>query len=93
MEAISRVWPFRDVPSDAISIYCGPDVFLDDYQDVTHVERTLFVAYWLQAEILNGGLLQFFSNDTGVLAPEAAVACRTFGLPVLADFLELSAAS
>jgi hypothetical protein len=38
--------------------------------------------------VLNGGLLQFFSNDTGVLAPEAVDACRALSMPALAKATE-----
>jgi Domain of unknown function (DUF4375) len=84
MEDLSKIWPVSDVPSYAISIYEGPDTFLLEYEDAPEIERVLLSAYWLQAEVLNGGLAQFFSNDTGVLAPEAVEACRTLGLVELA---------
>jgi hypothetical protein len=50
----------------------------------------MFAAYWCQAEVLNGGLLQFYSNSTGVLAPEAVAAFDDLGLPVLAGLLRES---
>ncbi len=81
-------WPFSDVATDEISIYMGPEVFLEDFNAVTATEQVAFVCYWLQAEVLNGGLSQFFSNDTGVVAPEAVEACRKVGLPMLAARVE-----
>jgi hypothetical protein len=81
-------WPFSDIPSDAISIYEGPEVFLQNFEEADRKSQVAFAAYWLQSEVLNGGLGQFFSNDTGILAPEAAAACRTLGLPRLASELE-----
>ncbi len=36
---------------------------------------------------MNGGLGQFFSNSTGVLAPEAAEAFTIIGMPKCADAL------
>ena len=81
-------WPYSDVATDEISIYGGADAFLADFEAASRPEQVAFAAYWLQAEVLNGGLNQFFSNDTGVLAPEAADACRTVGLPKLAAKLE-----
>lgn len=88
MNTNQEFWPFRDSPSDAISIYEGPEVFLQEFAESEHKSQVAFAAYWLQAEVLNGGLRQFFSNDTGVLAPEAAAACRALGLPLLASKLE-----
>jgi hypothetical protein len=87
-----KYWPFSDVTHDLISIYDGPDVFLADFEAASKIERTLFAAYWCQAEVLNGGLLQFYANSTGVLAPEAAAAFDTLGLPNLAGLLRESSA-
>ena len=88
MEDLRNLWPFSDVPSDAISIYDGPEVFLHDFAQVSRAQQIAFAGFWFQAEVLNGGLEQFFSNDTGVLAPEAVAACRELGLPNLASRLE-----
>ena len=87
-----KYWPFSDVTHDLISIYDGPDVFLADLEAASKIERTLFAAYWCQAEVLNGGLLQFYANSTGVLAPEAAAAFDDLGLPNLAGLLRESSA-
>ncbi len=88
MTDFESIWPVSDVPSHDISIYDGPDVFLEDYSAASEAERVVCAAYWLQAEVLNGGLQQFFYNDTGVLAPEAVEAFRTLGLPKLAAGVE-----
>jgi hypothetical protein len=88
MEIVQELWPLSDAPSDEISIYDGPDKFLADFQSVSPLHQTIFAAYWLQAEVLNGGLKQFFSNDTGVLAPEAVSSCQTLGMPQLAKKIE-----
>jgi hypothetical protein len=81
-------WPFTDVPSDSISIYDGSETFLQDFENEDPKSQVAFAAYWLQSEVLNGGLNQFFANDTGILAPEAATACRALGLPILASKIE-----
>ena len=88
MEDPRKLWPFSDVPSEAISIYDGPVVFLQDFAQASRAQQIAFAGFWFQAEVLNGGLVQFFSNDTGVLAPEAVAACREVGLPTLASRLE-----
>jgi hypothetical protein len=88
MADLRAVWPVGHTPSDDISIYEGPQVFMANYAAARVKERTVFAAYWLQAEVLNGGLLQFFSNDTGVLAPEAVAACHAFSMPALAKATE-----
>jgi hypothetical protein len=47
----------------------------------------LFAAHWCQSEVRNGGLHQFFSNSTGVLAPEALKGFRAIGVSEWADIL------
>ncbi len=48
----------------------------------------LFAAQWCQSEVRNGGLHQFFSNSTGVLAPEALAGFSAIGLAEWAIILE-----
>jgi hypothetical protein len=88
MQSFNDIWPISDVPSDDISIYDGPEVFLADFGKASRAHQVVFAACWLQGEVLNGGLKQFFSNSTGVLAPEAVLACRTLGLTQLAQKCE-----
>jgi len=47
----------------------------------------LYAAHWCHAEVCNGGLHQFFSNTTGLLAPEAVAGFRAIGLPELAEIM------
>ena len=88
MEQFDSIWPTSDVPSRCISIYDGADVFLRDLSAAGPIHGTLFAAYWPQAEILNGGLSQFFGNSAGVLAPEAVEAYKILGMPLLAAALQ-----
>lgn len=69
---------------ESISIYDGPDVFLEQFAQAPVASRILFAAHWCQSEVRNGGLHQFFSNSTGVLAPEAILAFKEIGLLSLA---------
>jgi hypothetical protein len=52
------------------------------------VVGAVFAANFCQSEVCNGGLHQFFSNPTGVLAPEAVAAFRAMGLPEVAQVVE-----
>jgi len=88
MESFSEIWPISDGMSEYISIYDGPQVFLSDFAKASRPHQVVFAAGWFQAEVLNGGLTQFFANDTGVLAPESVEACRTVGMPRLAKKLD-----
>ena len=80
-------WRFVEPIWDTLSIYDGGDVFLREFNKATEKQKTLFAAHWAQAEIMNGGLGQFFSNSTGVLAPEAAKAFEAIGMPKCAEAL------
>src|SRR5262245_3040830 len=43
---------------------------------------------WCEAEVCYGGLHQFFTNATDVLAPEAARGFRAINLPAIAEIVE-----
>jgi Domain of unknown function (DUF4375) len=65
----------------------GPDEFLAKFAAVPPVVGNLYAAHWCQSEVCNGGLLQFFSNSTGLLAPEALNAFRVIGIDQWANIL------
>ena len=81
-------WPYTDAPPPSISIYDGVDRFLFDFGGSPREIQVAFVGFWLQAEYLNGGLCQFFANDTGVMAPEAVLVCRQLGVLDIAETVE-----
>ena len=80
-----QYWEFVEPVWDTISIYDGGDAFIEQYSKATEKQKVLFSAHWAQSEILNGGLGQFFSNPTGVLAPEAVEAFIKIGMPECAE--------
>jgi hypothetical protein len=47
----------------------------------------LYAAHWCQSEVRNGGFHQFFSNTTGLLAPEALDSFKAIGATVWAELL------
>jgi hypothetical protein len=73
---------------NAISIYDGPDTFLRQFSRVPEHAGHLFAVHWCISEVCNGGLHQFFSNSTGVLAPEAVAGFRAVGMPETAAIVE-----
>ena len=83
----SGYWKYVEPIWDSISIYDGDEVFLRAFNEVTEKQRVLFAAHWAQSEIMNGGLGQFFTNSTGVLAPEAVEAFNSLGMPKCASIL------
>lgn len=87
MKSGELYWSFVDKVWDDISIYDGPETFLSQFKSASEVHRNLFAAHWCQSEVRNGGLHQFFSNSTGVLAPEVAAAFTTLQMPGLSAVL------
>jgi hypothetical protein len=84
----NRYWSAVGPVWRSISIYGGPDLFLRQFGRVRREVGHLFAAHWCQSEVRNGGLHQFFSNSTGVLAPEALEGFRAIGLVEWATILE-----
>lgn len=86
----NKYWDFVEPVWDKISIYGDTETFLTQFSAATKKQQILFASHWTQSEIMNGGLAQFFSNDTGILAPEAATAFEVLGMPKCADILRQS---
>lgn len=74
-------WKLVEPIWDSVSIYEGGDTFLRQYGAAPEASRVLYAAHWTQSEVLNGGFGQYFSNSTGVLAPEAVDAFTALGMP------------
>jgi uncharacterized protein DUF4375 len=70
------------------NIHEGPEIFLSQFAALSEPERHLLATHWCDYEVCNGGLLQFFENSTGVLAPEAVDGYRALGLPEVAATVE-----
>jgi hypothetical protein len=81
-------WRLVDPYFQKVSIYDGPEVFLQDFQQIPLEAGHLLAVHWCQSEVCNGGFHQFFSNSTGVLAPEACAGFRAIGLPDLAEVVQ-----
>jgi hypothetical protein len=81
-------WDILEPFWELIDIYQGPERFLETYRSAPEIPRLLFAAHFCESEVSNGGLHQFFSNSTGVLAPEAAAAFRRIGFADAAGILE-----
>ena len=81
-------WKYVEPIWNSVSIYNDGKVFVEQFSKLTEKEKVLFSAHWAQSEILNGGLGQFFSNSTGVLAPEAVEAFIKLGMPTSAKAIK-----
>lgn len=80
-------WKYVEPIWDTVSIYDGSEAFLSEFNKATDKQKILYSSHWAQSEIMNGGLGQFFSNPTGVLAPEAVAAFKEIGMPNCAETL------
>jgi len=80
-------WDALEKMCDGVSIYDGPETYLEQFAKLPKHVGDLFAAHWVVSEVENGALPQFFSNSTGVLAPEAENALRRIGLSNAADAL------
>ena len=83
-----KYWQFVEPIWKAISIYRDAETFSRQFAAVTEKQRVLFASHLAQSEIMNGGLGQFFSNPTGISAPEAAAAFEQLGMPKCASILK-----
>ena len=54
--------------------------FLRQLRAVRPALEHLYAVHWCDAELCNGGFHQFYTNPTGVLAPEAADGFEAIGL-------------
>lgn len=82
-----RYWAYLEPVWSSISIYDGPAEFRRAFRRLRTEVGHLLAAHWCQSEVRNGGLHQFFSNSTGVLAPEALAGFRAIGLHEWAEIL------
>jgi hypothetical protein len=80
-QVVSRYW-------EQVDIYNGGDAFLRTFAGVPEPAGHLLALHWCQSEVCNGGLHQFFTNPTGVLAPEAAQGFRAINMSAIAEILE-----
>jgi Domain of unknown function (DUF4375) len=73
---------------ERVDIYSGGDAFLRTFANVPEPAGHLLALHWCQSEVCNGGFHQFFTNSTGVLAPEAAQGFRAINMSAIAEILE-----
>jgi hypothetical protein len=82
-----KYWKIIEPIWGDVSIYDSPKDFIDQYAQLNEKQKVLLASHWTQSEIMNGGLGQFFSNPTGILAPEAVWAFEQLRMPECASIL------
>ena len=75
-----------------VNISDSPENYLASIAGLPRSEVGLFAAHFCLAEIFNGGLLQFFWNGAGVLAPEAVEGFVMVGMTQMAALIREIAA-
>jgi hypothetical protein len=83
-----RYWSLVEPVWDEIEIYQGPEEFARTFAAVPRPAGLLYAAHFCQSEVCNGGFDQFFSNSTGVLAPEAVEGFKAIGQDFVAEILQ-----
>jgi Domain of unknown function (DUF4375) len=54
-----------------VNIYDTPREYLSGLRKHSEPVQHLLAVHWCMSEVMNGGLQQFFTNSTGIVAPEA----------------------
>ena len=72
----------------SVDIYGSANAFLRTFAQVPEPAGHLLAVRWCESEVCNGGFHQFFTNPTGVLAPEATRGFRAINLPAIAEIVE-----
>jgi len=72
----------------SVDIYGSANAFLSTFAQVPEPAGHLLAVRWCESEVCNGGFHQFFTNLTGVLAPEATRGLRAINLPTIAEIVE-----
>jgi Domain of unknown function (DUF4375) len=80
-------WSVVEPYWESVDVYAEPDDFVDTFGAVPRHAGLLLAAHWCQSEVRNGGFHQFFTNPTGVLAPEAYNGFVALGRSDLAELL------
>src|SRR5580704_9011076 len=83
-----QYWSMVEPVWDDIEIYQGPEEFVRTFAKVPRPAGLLFAAHFCESEVCNGGFDQFFSNSTGVLAPEAIEGFKAIGQNLVAVIIQ-----
>ncbi|HLH02368.1 MAG TPA: DUF4375 domain-containing protein [Bryobacteraceae bacterium] len=89
---IEGYWRLIEPVWEQIDIYSCADAFLQNYRAVRRGAGLVYAAHFAQYEICNGGFPQFFSNSTGVLAPEAKEGFQEIGMDKTAEIVSTAMA-
>jgi Domain of unknown function (DUF4375) len=66
-------------------------IAVEDYDDLSPLQRKMHLVFWYESEVQNGGHGQFFENRGGLRLRETVAALMELGLPCQAKVLSLAA--
>lgn len=90
-KSIESYWELIEPYYLTIDIYNGSQKYTESSAAVPRTVILLHAAHMCQSEIHNGGFLQLFWNNTGVLVPEGGEGFNTIGMPKTASLLQRAA--
>lgn len=88
---IESYWEILETSFEAIDTGDSPEAYAESIAKVPHPVVLLYATHICLAEVHNGGLLQFFWNSTGIVAPESIDGFLTLGMPKLASLVRQAA--
>ena len=80
-------WEVIEPLFTVITLDKGPDAFSKSASSIPRSSLLLFTAHMCVAEVHNGGVLQLFWNNAGIMVPEGIEGFQTMGMPLLAEIL------
>ncbi len=84
----TNYWDEIEEAFESVDIYETYDVFKEGAAKYPEWKIDILAVHWTMREVVNGGLKQYFSNSTGILAPEAVLGFQRIGRPELAAALQ-----
>ncbi len=98
MFAILKKDDFEDIPDDRIVEVVFDHLNLkvkDDYANEFQIvgswslgQQAIYQIWWMEAEVNNGGFIQFFDNSSGQFAPLLPDSLRLVGATQFADLMQ-----
>ncbi len=61
---------------------------IEDFDDLTEIQRNAFLLFWYDSEVHNGGHFQYFVNSAGNRAKDTILALSTLNMHCLSKVLQ-----
>jgi hypothetical protein len=92
-DSIQSYWEVLEPFFSRVDIYNGPENYAAAISALPRHVVLLYATHMFLAEVHNGGFLQFFWNNTGIIAPESVEGFRMMGMPSIASLLDTTASA